>query len=74
MAVSYRCPKCGSQDGLYIRADMRWDPAAYEWSVVRDSIGEDEVDCTECDYLGPIAKFELDDDCPEELEHTNRGL
>ena len=73
MAVSYRCPKCGSQDGLYIRSDSRWDPDLGEWRTVWESI-ENEVDCTECDYLGPLAKFERDDDCPEELEHTNRGL
>ena len=61
MATIYRCPECGGRDNLYTRGDFRWDYARREWKAVMDSI-EEGVDCTECDYVGPIADFEMEED------------
>jgi DNA-directed RNA polymerase subunit RPC12/RpoP len=57
--VVYRCPECGSEEGLYVRADLRWNAGTREWEPVLDSI-EEGVDCTECDHVGPIAAFEVE--------------
>lgn len=58
MKTTYRCPECGNRDGLYVRADLRWDAEDQEWQPVMDSL-EEGVDCTECDHVGPIATFEV---------------
>lgn len=51
----YRCPECGASDGLYGRGDVRWNFSEQEWQSVEV---EDLIDCTECDFQGPIALFE----------------
>lgn len=61
MATIYRCTECGNRDGLYTRGDFRWNYERREWEAVMDSI-EEGVDCTECDYVGPIADFEMEED------------
>ena len=58
METIYRCPECGSQDSMYVRSDVRWDPDAREWRNVFGGM-EDTVDCTECDHCGPMATFEV---------------
>lgn len=60
MAVIYRCPECGSSEGLYARTDVRWDPAAGEWVTCWDGF-EEGIDCTNCDHVGPIATFEQEE-------------
>lgn len=56
--AQYRCPQCGSNDRLYIRADLRWMPGDGTWKMCD---AEDEVDCTECDHMGPIAEYEVEE-------------
>ena len=56
--TQYRCPQCGSSEGLYIRADLRWMPGDGTWKMCD---AEDEVDCTECDHMGPIAEYEVEE-------------
>lgn len=56
METGYRCPECGNERGLYVRADLRWCREVRKW--VPCSGMEDAVDCTECDHVGPIATFE----------------
>lgn len=58
METIFRCPECGSQDSLYVRSDVRWDPIKREWRNVYGGM-EDTVDCTECDHAGSIATFEV---------------
>lgn len=57
MKLIYRCPECGTTDGLYVRADLRWNDQTLVWEPCLDSI-EEGVDCTNCDHVGPIATFE----------------
>ena len=61
MALKYKCPKCGDATRLYMRADVRWNPALQDWEPV-DGSGEDyDIDCTECDWNGPLADAEDND-------------
>ena len=48
----HRCPECGGREHLYGRSDCHWDFKKQEW-VVGDM--EDEIDCTECDWTGPLS-------------------
>jgi len=45
----HRCPECGNRDYLYGRADCRWN---FEWQVWVIGDMEDEIECTECDWIG----------------------
>ena len=49
------CPACGDNAHLYARADVRWDNHLETW-VTGDL--EDEIDCTTCDWCGPMAETE----------------
>ena len=42
-----RCPCCGTEEGIYARADIRWMPATQTWEATDI---EDQLDCTECDH------------------------
>ena len=53
--IKYRCPECGSEEYLYVRADARWNPETGSWETC---FIEDECDCTECDWAGPMSKAE----------------
>jgi hypothetical protein len=55
--VTYRCPECGNTESLYARSDLRWNAETREWDACLDAM-EYEIDCTECDHMGPIATFE----------------
>lgn len=50
----HKCPNCGTEDGLYRRADVRWQPGREAWETVAD-IGS-EVDCTQCDWSGDVSE------------------
>lgn len=49
----HRCPECGDRDHLYGRADARWSHDDQDWIV---TFMEDEIECTECDWSGPLAE------------------
>lgn len=49
------CPRCGDEEHLYCRGDMRYDPATVEWEV--DEIQDDEVECTSCDWRGDASEL-----------------
>lgn len=42
------CPACGSEYGIYGRADIRWQPLTQSWEI---GDMEDTLDCTECDAM-----------------------
>lgn len=58
--TKYRCPQCGSSEGLYVRTDARWFPESGLWLPVECGF-EEGVDCTECDHIGPIAEYEVEE-------------
>lgn len=41
------CPNCGGVEGIYARADLRWQDATQSWEI---SHIEDELDCSTCDH------------------------
>lgn len=51
----HACPECGDAYHLYARADVKWNPEIGGW-VATDC--EDEVECTECDWSGPMNETE----------------
>lgn len=59
MSAPVKCPECGNEQGLYARADIRWNVEQQGW-IICDL--EQVIDCTECD-----AEFELPADWPHPL-------
>jgi predicted RNA-binding Zn-ribbon protein involved in translation (DUF1610 family) len=57
---NYQCPQCGDNEHLYMRADICWNPESGQWSYVSGSEEDYAVDCTECDWVGPLAHCELE--------------
>ena len=53
------CPSCGDRDHLYRRADVRWSHDQQEWVLAGDI--EATVDCTECDWEGPVSDLSRKD-------------
>ena len=51
-----KCPNCDNEQGLYDRADIRWNVEAGEW-IIGDAEGN--VECTECDWQGDITETQL---------------
>jgi hypothetical protein len=49
------CPRCGNSEGIYARADIRWDAKVREW-IPTDV--EDQLDCIECDTCFTLEQFE----------------
>ncbi|WP_439567983.1 hypothetical protein [Sphingopyxis sp.] len=45
---SLTCPECGSSEGLYVRADLRWMPEEGAFKLLPDI--EEPIDCTACDH------------------------
>jgi len=60
--VHYRCPECGGRDSLYMRADIRWNFNRQAWVHVDGSEEDYGVDCTECDWTGPLGECEAEED------------
>lgn len=42
-----KCPKCGTDKGLYRNAEVKWSPYLEAWEV---DFLDDEIDCTHCDH------------------------
>ena len=57
--AEYRCPECGNMESLYMRADIRWNPHEKSWDPVDGSEEDYAVDCTDCDWTGPLAECEF---------------
>lgn len=47
------CPNCGNQEGIYARADIRWQSMTQSWEIADI---EADLDCTECDHNWPLPK------------------
>lgn len=60
-----RCAKCGNdgtEAGLYLTIDARWQPAEQAWELIqRDDSGGRAFDCLACDHStlaeGPASFF-----------------
>lgn len=52
---TYVCPKCGCDECLYGRADIRWQPFTKSWEP---GDIEDTLDCTHCDWTGSMSEAE----------------
>ena len=53
-----KCPKCGTQEGLYRSVEVRWQSISESWEPTGE--GSTNVDCTVCDWLGDLAETEVE--------------
>lgn len=47
------CPECGSEEGIYVAVDLRWNADYQQWEIagLRESdCGEKPLDCSNCDH------------------------
>ncbi|RXR28984.1 hypothetical protein [Sphingobium fluviale] len=58
MADEPKCPNCGTTNGIYAKADLRWQAMTQSWEI---SEVEDTLDCTECDHSWSLS----DSDFPQ---------
>lgn len=65
------CPNCGTEEGIYARADLRWQPKTQSWDI---SEVEDTLDCTECDHEWSLSNWLPESSFPADLREASSDI
>lgn len=52
-SATVACPHCGNDQGIYARADIRWQPTTQSWEIADI---EADLDCMACDHAWPLPR------------------
>jgi ribosomal protein S27E len=47
------CPNCGNTNGIYARADIRWQDVTHSWEICEIVA---PLDCNECEHEWELPK------------------